>query len=159
MFNWDLFFKENEKKAYVIALNYIRNTEDALDVVQDSMISMYKNYSHIESTEEARPLFYKILNNKLTDKYRSLKRIWNRFVETPENLENLILVEDKNDNDLLKLLEMSVKDLTKVQQKVFLLKTIEEFTYKEISLILSISESSCKTHYTRAIKKIQESVN
>lgn len=159
MLNWDYFFRENEKKAFVIALNYLRNRDDALDVVQDAMIAMHKNYSNIESEKEAKALFYKILNNKLTDKYRSLKRVWNRFTETEEDIENLVLTEDSHNFLLHKEMEKALKKLTSTQQRIFLLKTVEEFTFKEISEMMGVSESTCKTHYSRSLKKIKESVN
>lgn len=157
--NWDQFFRENEKKAFIIALNYIRNKDDAFDVVQDSMFAIYSKYPNLSDESEARALFYKILNNKLTDKYRSLKRLWNNFSETNEDLESLILIEDTSDFLEVQNIEKSFKKLTSIQQRIFLLKTIEEFTFKEISEMLSVSESTCKTHYSRAIKKIKKDVN
>lgn len=157
--NWEHFFKENEKKAFVIAFNYLRNKDDAFDVVQDTMFAIYNKYSNISDPLEAKALFFKILNNKLTDKYRSLKRLWNKFTESEANLEELILIEDHSDFLEMQLIEKSFKELTSIQQRVFLLKTIEEFTFKEISEMLSISESTCKTHFSRAIKKIKKDVN
>lgn len=154
--NWENFFKNHDKKAYVIAYNYLNNKEDALDAIQDAMLSMYKNYSHISSEEEARALFYKVLNNKLTDKYRSLKRFWNRFTDTEE--EQTILCDAENIVEC-SLLSKRFKMLSSIQKRVFLLKTVQELTFKEIAQILENSESTCKTHYNRALKKLQNDVN
>ena len=155
--NWDLFFKQHEKKAFVIAYKYIRNKEDAFDVIQETMIAIYNKYPNIKE-DEARSLFYKILNNKLTDKYRSLKRYWNIFTEKEieENYSNSNDIENKA---AIKDLNVYLENLTPIQQRVFLLKNIEELTFKEMSIVLSISESSCKTHYSRSLKKIKDNVN
>lgn len=154
--NWNLFFKKYEKKAFVIAYNYLRNKEDAFDVVQDAMLAMYKSYNEIQNEEEARLLFYKILNNKLTDKYRTIKRWLSVFSneELPE-----IATEEDGYNFNEKEIKKVIKSLTAIQARIFLLKTIEGFTFKEMESLLSISESTCKTHYSRAIKKIKEYVN
>ena len=154
--NWEIFFKKHEKKAYVIAYNYLNNKEDALDAIQDTMISMYKSYSGIESEDEATALFYKILNNKLIDKYRSLKRLWNKIVDTEEDP---VIIGNAENITECSLLGKYFKKLSSIQKRVFLLKIIEEMTFKEISIITGASESTCKTHYSRALKKLKDSVN
>lgn len=155
--DWNKFFHRNQNKAFAIAISYLRNKEDAFDCVQDAMMSMYKSYLDIDNEEDAKKLFYKILNNKLTDKYRSLKRIWNNFTETEEDIADLALSDD-DDFPLIMSIEKSFKKITKIQQRVFLLKSIENFTFKEIAEIISTTESTAKTHYQRAIKKIKEDV-
>lgn len=154
--NWDKFFKENQNKAFAISISYLRNKEDALDCLQDAMLSMYKNYKDVSETD-AKPLFYKILNNKLNDKYRNLKRFWNLFIETEKDIEELSLSKE---NDLISIIkiEKSFKKLTKIQQKIFLLKTIEKFTFKEIAEMMSLTESTIKKHYQRSLKKIKKDV-
>lgn len=154
--NWDAFFKSNDKKAYVIAYNYLNNKDDALDAIQDAMMSMYKNYNSIESEEEARAIFYKILNNKLVDKYRSLKRLWNRIVDV--EVEPILIGNEENIADC-ELIGKHFKELSSIQKRVFLLKVIQEMTFKEISEVTGTSESTCKTHYGRALKKLQNNVN
>ena len=155
--NWDDFFKNNQKKAFAISLSYLRNKEDAFDCVQDAMLATYKSYSNITNEDEARKLFYKVLNNKLTDKYRSMKRFWNNFVETEDDIESLAATFN-DDIPLIMSVEKSFKKLSKIQQRVFLLKTIELFTFKEISELMSVTESTVKTHYQRALKKIKKDV-
>ncbi len=154
--DWDNFFKKHDKKAYVIAYNYLNNKDDALDAIQDAMLSMYKSYTNIESEEEATALFYKVLNNKLIDKYRSLKRLWNKIVDT--EVEPVIIGNEENIVECSRL-GKHFKALSSIQKRVFLLKTIQEMTFKEISVVTGTSESTCKTHYSRALKKLKDSVN
>lgn len=154
--NWNNFFIKNQEKAFAISVSYLRNKEDAFDCVQDAMLSTYKSYPDA-SEEEARKIFYRVLNNKLTDKYRSLKRMWNTFKETEQDIEELALTAD-DDIPLILSIEGSFKNLTKIQQRVFLLKVIESFTFKDISEMMDVSESTIKTHYQRAVKKIKNDV-
>ncbi len=151
--NWDLFLAKNEKKMYSIAVSYLRNSEDALDCIQDTMISVYKTYSEIEDETELKKLLYTTLNNKMIDKYRSLKRFYNIFKENITDIE-----EEYIDKSYDIKIEKAFVGLSNVQQRVFLLKTIEEFTFKEISEILKISESTAKTHYSRGLEKIKTNV-
>lgn len=154
--DWNNFFKKHQEKAFAISFSYLRNKDDAFDCVQDTMLSIYKNYPNI-SEDDARKIFYKILNNKLTDKYRSLKRFWNTFIETEGDIAELAVNPEDNLGFILSV-ENSFKKLTKIQQRVFLLKTIEGFTFKEISELMNVTESTIKTHYQRSLKKIKSDV-
>lgn len=151
--NWDLFLAKNEKKMYSIAVSYLRNREDALDCVQETMISVYKSYVNIKDEIELKKLLYTTLNNKMIDKYRYLKRFYNIFKENITDIE-----EEYVDQSCDIKIEKAFKGLSNIQQRVFLLKTIEEFTFKEISEILRISESTAKTHYNRGLEKIKNNI-
>ncbi|HVS22402.1 MAG TPA: RNA polymerase sigma factor, partial [Gammaproteobacteria bacterium] len=47
----------------------VRDRDEALDIVQDSMIRLVRSYSRRPS-EEWRPLFYRILQNRIRDVQR-----------------------------------------------------------------------------------------
>jgi RNA polymerase sigma-70 factor (ECF subfamily) len=63
------FLREVEKRAYRIAAIGIGDRDEAFDVVQDAMISLTRRYTNRPS-EEWRPLFYRILNNRIRDWHR-----------------------------------------------------------------------------------------
>ncbi|RMF13214.1 MAG: RNA polymerase sigma factor, partial [Gammaproteobacteria bacterium] len=70
------FLASVEKKAYKMALIATGHHEDALDIVQDAMMKLVQAYSD-RPREEWKPLFYRILNNRIMDchRRRSVRRI------------------------------------------------------------------------------------
>src|ERR1700755_1027369 len=56
------FLAEIERRAFRMARVALRDADDALDVVQDSMLKLTRSYASRPSTEW-RPLFYRILEN------------------------------------------------------------------------------------------------
>ena len=83
------FFIEVEKRALRIAEISVRDRDDALDLVQDAMIKLVRNYSG-RSKEEWTPLFYRILQNGVRDwqrrqMVRNRVMVWFRKKPTEDN--------------------------------------------------------------------------
>ena len=62
----DRFLASIEKRAFRMARIALRHDEDALDSVQDAMLQLARRYGRRPS-EEWRPLFYRILQNRIRD--------------------------------------------------------------------------------------------
>src|SRR5205085_6884614 len=65
----DQFLSSVEKRAFKIAQLGLRNDDDALDAVQDAMMKLVQSYG-TRPEEEWRPLFYRILSNRVRDMQR-----------------------------------------------------------------------------------------
>src|SRR6187549_1807468 len=63
------FLSSVEKRAFKIAQLGLRNDDDALDAVQDSMMKLVQSYG-ARPAEEWRPLFFRILANRIRDLQR-----------------------------------------------------------------------------------------
>ena len=60
----DMFLRDCQKQAYSIAYISIKNQSDSLDVIQNTMIAFIKYYK-TKPEEQWRPLFFKVLQNKI----------------------------------------------------------------------------------------------
>ena len=60
------FLEAVEGRAYYMARLGTRNDADALDIMQDSMTRFVERYSG-KPTEEWKPLFYRVLHNRIAD--------------------------------------------------------------------------------------------
>src|SRR4029453_10521403 len=63
------FLASVELRAFRIAQLTLRNEDDALDVVQDAMLQLARAYG-ARPEEEWKPLFYRILSNRIRDVQR-----------------------------------------------------------------------------------------
>ena len=74
----ETFLAGVERKAFRIAQIALRHEADALDMVQDAMLQLSTRYASRPS-EEWKPLFYRILENRIRDVQRR-RNVRGRFM-------------------------------------------------------------------------------
>ena len=141
--------------------------EEALDIVQDAMLTLVKRYAQ-RDPEEWGPLFTRILQNRIRDWYRREKvrnkwRVW--FGKEDDDKQDIENLPDGGTNDPLRqianagmteALEHGLRGLPLRQQQVFLLRVWDGLDVAETAKALGISAGSVKTHYSRAVHRLRE---
>ena len=131
------------------------------ELLQDSIVkilSMNKDINHIDNLNA---YFYKIISNDWKDKIKKRK------VET-YNIEDFSNTLSSDDFDLNKKIDSKrknkkihelINELSENLKSTFLLATIEEKSYKEISKILDIPLGTVMSRLNEARKKLKVSMS
>ena len=154
------FFSSIEKRAFRRAEIATGSAEEALDIVQDAMVSLINKYADKE-VQDWELLFHKILSNCIMDWYRRTaikKRFGTWLSSNDDDLEqpefedlNARSAEELMQTDQsIVILEAALHELPLKQQQVFLLRAWEGLTEKETSVAMSCSVGTIKSHYARA---------
>ena len=164
----DDFLASVEQQAYRIAFIALSNHEEALDVVQDTMISLVTKYQH-RPESEWRTLFFSILHNRMTDSHRKntrKRRLFGWFdrsdgddkdaIEQVEGEVGQQPTQSLEDNETMTAIEKAVHGLPLRQQEAFMLRMVEGFDTKETAKIMGCSAGSVKTHLSRALSALKE---
>lgn len=168
------FLIQSERRAFVMARIALGDEDVALDIVQDAMIKLVSKYSDKKSSEWP-PLFYKILQSRINDWHRRQKvrnrwRSWlGRENEDENEFKGSALENYSDENDQLPeddahnfefsgSLEKAVSALPLRQKQAFMLRAWEQYSTAETSNIMNCSEGSVKTHYSRALARLRESL-
>jgi RNA polymerase sigma-70 factor (ECF subfamily) len=165
------FLAEIERRAFRMAQVALRDADDALDVVQEAMLKLTRNYASRPSAEW-RPLFYRILENGIRDLQRRRtvrKRVMTWLPgpkEDPDNeaqdpLENVAdtappIPERLMQAQAMQQLEESLRALPTRQREAFMLRNFEGMDVAETASTMACSEGSVKTHYSRAVHALRE---
>ena len=165
------FLASVERRAFRMAQVTTRSTEDALDIVQDAMLSLVRRYAG-KSEAEWKPLFYRILTNRIRDWYRrnKVRNRWRRWLQPilkGEDTENVDPIEDLPDpagrnpaeqaiiGDSVAALDSALQSLPLRQRQAFLLRAWEGLSVRETAVAMRCSAGSVKTHYARAIRTLR----
>jgi RNA polymerase sigma-70 factor (ECF subfamily) len=166
----ELFLASVERKAFRIAQIALRHEADALDVVQDAMLQLSARYSQ-RPAPEWKPLFYRILENRIRDVQRR-RTVRNRVMAlTPwrsadgEDSASDPIAEavdygpspgaQLESDEILRALEQALTLLPNRQRQAFLLRNFEGLDVAETAQAMKCSEGSVKTHYFRAVQALR----
>jgi len=170
----DGFLAGIERRALRMAECALGSRDDALDVVQDAMIRLCKNYAD-KRPEEWRPLFYRILQNGIRDHYRR-SAVRNRFrtwlrpasgqeetdtgpvdgmqtvADTAQCQPDALLATD----DAMSRLQTVLRQLPRRQQEAFMLRVWDGMDVADTAVAMKCSQGSVKTHLSRALQRVRE---
>lgn len=152
----NLYYKE----IYAYVFRQTSNRELSLDLTQEIFISMMKSINDFEGKKASfKTWLYKIASNKIIDHYRS------KYYKQGINIGNIDELEFKDtvnieedfliNEDAREIMEIINKMEGNIQQ-IIRLKIFSDMTFNEIAKVLEIKESTVKTKYYSAIKRINK---
>jgi RNA polymerase sigma-70 factor (ECF subfamily) len=163
------FLADVERKAYRMAQISLRHEQDSLDAVQDAMLQLVRSYAG-RPAEEWRPLFYRILENRIRDiqrrrTVRGRVMSWLPGFRGDEHGDEDPMasapdpspgpVAQLQGQELMAALEAGLAGLPPRQRQAFLLRNFEGLDVADTALAMGCSEGSVKTHYFRAVQVLR----
>ena len=158
-----------ELKAFKIAQMALRHEDDALDAVQDAMLQLARAYAD-RPAAEWKPLFYRILENRIRDMQRR-RTVRGRVIawlpfrgEDDEDEPDPISQAPSPEPQPVRRLELdeavgalqkALEELPRRQQQAFMLRTLEGLDVAGTAAAMGCSEGSVKTHYFRAVQALR----
>ena len=167
----DVFLASIERRAFLMAKLATGNVDEAMDIVQDAMFALVKRYRH-KPEHLWKPLFYKILQNRIRDWYRrsGVRNRWRSWLQSHQS-NNDDRGYDPFDNipdprgedpahltmrsEASKALIESLGELPLRQQQAFLMRAWEGMSVAETAVAMRCSQGSVKTHYSRAVTTLR----
>lgn len=147
-----------KKQIYFAVLRIVRNSEDAMDVAQDTFVRAYKSIRRFKGDSSFYTWLYRIaINLSLNHVNRNKTKDWQSFDELPQPIRSPKNNPDHHmeRSDLQKLINRAISELPEKQRLIFILRYYEELSHKEIAEILGRSEGAVKANYFHAVKKLQ----
>ena len=161
------FLSSVQNSGYRMALLATSNRDDALELVQESMLQLVNKYAE-RPDNELKILFYRILSSRITDWYRktAFRKKFQVFFSKEQYHKadplqelcidvQLPMTEQLDNSRMIKRLTQALTRLSKRQRQTFLLRAWQGFNVKETAAIMQCSPGSVKTHYSRALQQLK----
>lgn len=159
-----------ERRALRIAEIGVRDRDEALDLVQDAMIKLVRNYAS-RGVDEWAPLFYRILQNGVRDWHRrqavrNRVMVWFGGAKSGDGDYDVIAAapdpagrspdQELQNAEAMRDLESAVHSLPVRQREAYMLRTFEGLDVAGTAVAMGCSQGSVKTHYSRAVHTLRD---
>lgn len=139
--------------AYYVALGFVRNSQDALDISQEAFIRAFFKIKKFDLNRAFYPWFYKLLKNLCLDYLRKQKATQ----EIP--IEKVLFFEEESKNQELKdRIWNGIEKLPLIQREVVILRYFRQYSYKEIAELIQRPEGTVMSSLYYAKKKLKETL-
>lgn len=141
---------EDYEKFYKAAFSYVRNENDALDIVQETAYKAIKECSKIKQKEYISTWIYRIVINTALDFLRKANReaelVKNSMIETGGSFE-----EKYQDFEIMEVLGM----LEEKDRTVLVMRYFEDYKLEQIAQVTGEALSTVKSRLYRALRKLK----
>lgn len=144
------FVIENREAHYRLAYGYVRNKENALDIVQEAILKALRSVDKLEELAYLKTWFYRILVNTAIDFIRKHKRM----TVMEDDILSIHLPKQKDERPDMDLQQV-IDQLPTKYKTIILLRFFEDMKIEEIAEVTGDNINTVKTRLYAALKKLR----
>lgn len=152
-----LLMEKYQERLYYQIRRVVPEHDDANDVLQNTLIKIFRNIGQYEAKSQLFTWLYRIATNESLTFLAQKKR--KNIASLDENEmplgNSLVADEYVNMEFLQEKLEAAVAELPEKQKLIFSMRYYDEMKYSEIAEILETSVGALKASFHHAVKKIE----
>lgn len=138
----------------MVAYHYLRNQEEAEDCIQELFLKVLSGKVALENVRNIQAFLSTSIRHMALDRLKkqsaiALKNHADDLIGADSGLENQELGEE---------IDQAIADLPPKTRAVFIMKRLEDKSYKEIAQELDISTNTVENHITKALKYLRQSL-
>ena len=149
-----------QERLYWHIRKIVKTHENADDVLQNTFIRVYKSIKNFEGKSALHTWMYRIAyNESIRFLEKNTKKKYENIDEVSEsNLEVLFEDEYFDGDEVQRKLNTIIEGFTDKQKRVFHMKYFDDLSFRQISEIIEISESTLKSTYYTCVKIIEQKI-
>ena len=136
------------KDLYRLAYYYLGNSQDAEDVVSETVLKAYEKFASLKKKEAFKNWIFKILVNQcMTYLRKKIEKGTAELTEEPvfePKLEDAVVIQDL----------LSV--LSEEERQIVVLSVFGGYKGEELAELLHMKHSTVRSKYRRALKKMEQ---
>ncbi|WPQ66553.1 RNA polymerase sigma-70 factor [Chitinophaga sancti] len=153
---FEIIFNQFSPSMFNIALRYLKDQEEAQDIVQDVFLNLWRTAENLDERAPIQHYLARATVNTCLNRIKKTQRQQayakeQQQTQEPGTIEHLLLEHKELEAQYLSILEK----LPEQCRRVFEMSRIKGLSPAEISQQLNISINTVYTHLTTALKKIR----
>jgi RNA polymerase sigma-70 factor, ECF subfamily len=155
-------YERYSKRLYGFVLRYIKQKEDAEEIVQEVFVKIWESREKIDAYSSFESFLFTIAYNttisllrKRTNEQKYLEHI--KSLQQPDNSPDLI--DEIHFNELNERVQSLLNELTPRRKEIFQLSREEGLSHDEIAKKLDISVNTVKKHMTNTLSFLKQQID
>jgi RNA polymerase sigma-70 factor (ECF subfamily) len=159
-------FERYNRRAYTLALGVVRNSDDAMDLVQDAFIKAHRHMDRFEGNASFYTWLYRIVMNLAIDHLRKQRR--QQPVELDEAAPGAVLDDSLlpkilggnpgralMDKQIRTRIDAALDQLSDNHRAVLVMRELEGMTYEDMAVAMGCSKGTIMSRLFHARKNMQ----
>lgn len=153
-------FDSYNRPLYYFVFKYLRNKEDAEEIVQEIFLKIWRDRSKLNADLSLKSFLFTIAYNSTMNALRksAFNNQYKNMVGLTQPSSDLATEKEVNYRETLLLIEKAIDLLPPKRKQVFKMSRYEELTYQEIADQLSLSVKTVNDHMTEALKFLRKNL-
>lgn len=153
---FELFFKEHYSSLCRFAFTFMKDADDAEEVVQNCFVKMWNDKENIIITTSPKSYLYSSVRNSCLNQIKHIDIKENYKLHNQLYGEQVTDVEEEMDaNELQEKITIAIEKMPEQRKKIFKMSRFDGLKYKEIAEELNISIKTVENHMGSAIKDLK----
>jgi len=152
-----LLFKSNFKELCYFAIQYVKDSDIAKDIVQEIFFGLWQKKESIDLSRSVKSYLTSAVRNKCLNYIRDHKKFTDTILESEDQfIKSIYKPHDRLiEEELKKKIKSSIDELPVKCREVFLLSRYENLKYLEIADRLHISVKTVETQMSKALQHLR----
>lgn len=146
-------YEDHYELMYPTCLRYASDENEALDIMHDGFIKVFRNISKYQSGTSLKAWIKRVMVNTAIDHYRKRSRKRTESIDQAYHLSsfNIDAISKMAADEII----LSLQELSPAYRSVFNLYVIEGYSHKEVAQQLQITESTSRSNLVKARNKLK----
>lgn len=163
--NFSAFFQENQQKFLSFTYSYVRNKDDAEDLLMESVTSLWENRNKFAENSNIPALLLTIIKNKALNylAHEQIRLRAKEYMNSHEQREldlRISTLEVCNpetifQSEIQKIVQKSLQHLPEQSRKIFMMSRFNNTPNKQIAELLGVSIKTVEFHITKTLKVLR----
>lgn len=155
-------YEKYSKRLYGFVLRYIKQKEDAEEIVQEVFVKIWESRNKIDAYSSFESFLFTIAYNstmsllrKRTNEKKYLEHL--KLLQQPDN--SLEIIEEIHFNELNDRVQSLLNELTPRQKEIFLLSREDGLSHDEIAKKLDVTVNTVKKHMVNTLAYLKSKLD
>ncbi len=152
---FSVLVRRHQKSLFRLSVRFIKDSDAAEDIVQDSFIKAYERLASFEARSSFRSWLFQIAintaKNKLRDRHEHMSDVQDLPLAVAARAESNLV-----HRGIASLIQKHVDELPFKQKTALTLRVYEDLSFKEIADIMDCPYDTAKANYRHALIRLRE---